>query len=45
MDGNDKLEELLNEVMQNTDAQQQLSSSLGLGASAEGSGPKEESNE
>jgi type VI secretion system protein ImpB len=45
MDGNDKLEELLNEVMQNTDAQQQLSSSLGLGASAEGSGSKEESNE
>ena len=44
MDGNDKLEQLLNDVMQNTDAQQQLSSSLGLsGAATEGSGSKEES--
>ncbi len=43
MDGNDKLEELLNDVMKSTDAQQQLSSSLGLSnAPAEGGAPEEE---
>jgi type VI secretion system protein ImpB len=43
MDGNDRLEELLNEITQNTGAQQQLSSQLGLDA-ANGD-KKEESNE
>lgn len=47
MDGNDKLEELLNDVMKSTDSQQQLSASLGLNnaAPAEGDAPKEETNE
>jgi type VI secretion system protein ImpB len=47
MDGNDKLEELLNDVLNSTDAQQQLSSSLGLsGATTEGDGgTKEGANE
>jgi type VI secretion system protein ImpB len=39
MEGNDKLEELLNNVIQSTDAREQLSKSLGLG----GSGGKDES--
>ncbi|MGH9760799.1 MAG: type VI secretion system contractile sheath small subunit [Blastocatellia bacterium] len=34
MDGNDKLEELLKEVIQNTAAQKQLSQTLGLSASS-----------
>lgn len=44
MDGNDKLESLLTEIMQNSDAQQQLSSSLGIGGgtSTDGDGSKEE---
>jgi type VI secretion system protein ImpB len=46
MDGNDKLEELLNDVMKSTDSQQQLSASLGLNNSpAEDGAPKEETNE
>ena len=45
MDGNDKLEALLSEVIQNSDQQQQLSAALGLGA-AEKDGAKEDgSNE
>ncbi|HEY0077416.1 MAG TPA: type VI secretion system contractile sheath small subunit [Pyrinomonadaceae bacterium] len=43
MDGNDRLEELLNEITQNTGAQQQLSNQLGLDA-ANGD-KKEDSNE
>lgn len=45
MDGNDKLEEMLQEVIQNTGAQQQLSAALGLETPAAGDGAKEESNE
>lgn len=46
MDGNDKLEELLNEVVANAGAQQQLSAALGLDNTASGDGAgKEESNE
>lgn len=45
MDGNDRLEELLHEVIQNTGAQQQLSAALGLEQTAPGGQPKEESNE
>jgi type VI secretion system protein ImpB len=45
MDGNDKLEALLDEIMKNTGAQQQLSTALGLEAPAAGDGAKEESNE
>lgn len=43
MDGNDRLEELLQDVIDSTGQQQQLSNALGLGASDEGSGevPKE----
>lgn len=44
MDGNDRLEELLNDVMKNTGSQQQLSNALGL-TPAEKDGSKEESNE
>lgn len=46
MDGNDKLEELLNEVVANAGAQQQLSAALGLDnpTPSDGAG-KEESNE
>lgn len=35
MDGNDRLEELLQDVIQNSDAQEQLSAALGLDAGAE----------
>lgn len=35
MDGNDKLEEMLNDVMANADKQKELSESLGLGAKEE----------
>ena len=42
MDGNDKLEGLLNDILQNTGAQEQLSKELGLGADGQ---KKEESNE
>ena len=46
MDGNDRLEELLQEVIQNSGAQKQLSAELGLDASATNGGEaKEESNE
>lgn len=46
MDGNDRLEELLQEVIQNSGAQKQLSAELGLAASATNGGEaKEESNE
>jgi type VI secretion system protein ImpB len=47
MDGNDKLEQMLNEIVANTGQQQQLSTALGLDApgTAEGGAPKEESNE
>ena len=44
MDGNDKLEELLQEVIQNTGAQQQLSGALGL-APAAGNGTKKEDSD
>jgi type VI secretion system protein ImpB len=44
MDGNDRLEELLQDVIKNSDAQQQLSAALGL-ETADGEGVKEESNE
>jgi predicted component of type VI protein secretion system len=45
MDGNDKLEELLQEVIQNTSAQKQLSYARGLEAPAQGEPVKEEPNE
>jgi type VI secretion system protein ImpB len=44
MDGNDRLGELLEDVIKNSGAQQQLSSELGLGG-AEGNGKKEGGNE
>jgi len=43
-DGNDRLEQLLQGVMQNTNAQKQLSEALGL-ESSEGKKPEEGSNE
>ena len=43
MDGNDKLEELLQEIIQNTGTQQQLSRELGL--EGKGEEPKEGGNE
>ena len=43
MDGNDRLEELLQDVIHNSGAQQQLSAALGLDTEAEG--VKEETNE
>lgn len=46
MDGNDKLEELLQEVIQNSGAQKQLGAELGLDApSANGENKKEQPNE
>jgi type VI secretion system protein ImpB len=47
MDGNDKLEQILNDIVTNTGAQQQLSAALGLESSgaADVSAPKEEPNE
>ena len=44
MDGNDKLEEILNDIVANTGSQQQLSAALGLDkpAASEGSPAKEE---
>lgn len=45
MDGNDRLEELLQDIVQNTGSQQQLSAALGLDAPAAGGETKEESNE
>lgn len=49
MDGNDKLESILNDIMQNTDTQQQLGAALGLNPSAAKDGAngdgKGESNE
>jgi type VI secretion system protein ImpB len=47
MDGNDKLETMLNEIVANTGAQQQLSAALGLDSSGtkDGGAAKEESNE
>jgi type VI secretion system protein ImpB len=46
MDGNDKLEELLSDIIQNTGAQQQLSAQLGLEASPpNGTDKKEGSDE
>lgn len=45
MDGNDRLEELLQEVIKKTDAQKELGEALGLEAPAEGSEVKEEPNE
>jgi type VI secretion system protein ImpB len=44
MDGNDRLEELLQDVIKNSGAQQQLSAALGL-ETANGEGVKEDSNE
>lgn len=38
MDGNDRLEELLQDVMNNTDAQKQISAQLGLDANTDGDG-------
>jgi type VI secretion system protein ImpB len=45
MDGNDRLEELLQEIIQNTSAQEQLSAALGLEAPAPTGGVKEGSDE
>jgi type VI secretion system protein ImpB len=45
MDGNDKLEELLQDIIQNTGTQQQLSRELGLEGEGKGDEPKEEVNE
>lgn len=47
MDGNDKLEQILNDIVADTDAQKQLSSALGLDKPDAGDqgAPKEESNE
>ena len=46
MDGNDKLEKILNEIVSNTGQQQQLSAALGIESSgSEGAAPKEEPNE
>jgi len=46
MDGNDKLEKILNEIVSNTGQQQQLSAALGIESTgAEGAAPKEEPNE
>ena len=47
MDGNDKLETMLNEIVANTGAQQQLSAALGLErpGAADGGAAKEVSNE
>lgn len=47
MDGNDKLEEILNEIVANSGAQQQLSAALGLNSpeATDGSAAKEEPNE
>jgi type VI secretion system protein ImpB len=44
MDGNDRLEELLQDVIKNSGAQQQLSAALGL-ETADAAGVKEDSNE
>lgn len=47
MDGNDKLEQILNDIVSNTGAQQELSTALGIDKSAAGAGApsKEEPNE
>jgi len=47
MDGNDKLEQILNDIVSNTGAQQELSTALGIDKSAAGEGApsKEEPNE
>lgn len=45
MDGNDRLDELLQEVIQSTGAQKQLSDALGLGAAAPTDSTKEEPHE
>lgn len=45
MDGNDRLDELLQEVIQSTGAQKQLSEALGLGAADAGGATKEEPHE
>ncbi|MGI8567137.1 MAG: type VI secretion system contractile sheath small subunit [Pyrinomonadaceae bacterium] len=45
MDGNDRLEELLQDIVQNTGSQQQLSAALGLDKPAASGETKEESNE
>ena len=45
MDGNDKLEALLSEVIQNSDQQQQLSAALGLGAAGNDGAKEDGSNE
>lgn len=44
MDGNDKLEQILNDIVSNTGQQQQLSAALGIESSG-GAASKEESNE
>lgn len=45
MDGNDRLDELLQEIIQSTGAQKQLSEALGLEAPAPGGSTKEEPHE
>jgi len=45
MDGNDRLEELLQDIVQNTGQQQQLSAALGLDKPVASGETKEESNE
>jgi type VI secretion system protein ImpB len=43
MDGNDKLGDLLQDILKNTSSQKQLGAQLGLDASGEGQETKEES--
>ena len=45
MDGNDKLEQILNDIVSNTGQQQQLSAALGIESGADAGAPKEGSNE
>lgn len=45
MDGNDKLEEILNDIAKNTGSQEKLSAQLGLDANAANGEKKEDSNE
>jgi hypothetical protein len=45
MDGNDRLDELLQEIIQSTGAQKQLSDALGLGAPTPVGTTKEEPHE
>jgi type VI secretion system protein ImpB len=44
MDGNDRLERLLEDIIKNDESRRELSDSLGIGASSEGGEVKEDSN-